>query len=1008
MRKLAGLLSLIALLGMAGSATLARASGSSPQFSFSTDESGATFTCALDGGTASACTSPKSYNNLSAGKQTVTITSAFTVPSAGSATTLVGDTAVEGTSDSNPSDQAQAWPYTASASGTAGAISFYVDTGNTAPALRLGLYSNSNGSPGTLLDSGTVSSPHSGAWNTATLSGGVAITSGTKYWLAALGTGGGTFTFRDRAGGTGCTTLVSSQTNLAALSTSFSPGESWQGYCPGSFYINGTNTGSPGSGSQPQFSFSTDESGATFTCALDGGTASACTSPKSYNNLSAGKQTVTITSAFTVPSAGSATTLVGDTAVEGTSDSNPSDQAQAWPYTASASGTAGAISFYVDTGNTAPALRLGLYSDSNGSPGTLLDSGTVSSPHSGAWNTATLSGGVAITSGTKYWLAALGTGGGTFTFRDRAGGTGCTTLVSSQTNLAALSTSFSPGESWQGYCPGSFYINGTNTGAAVAPPAPSSTGAPVVSGDTVDGQTLSTSNGSWSNSPKSYAYQWQECNGSGGSCANIGAATSSSYTLASGDVGDTVRAVVTASNAGGSGSANSGVSSVVSADPPPSGGGSGASQVGGPTPAGVTCSQTLSAGADVGSALSGASPGAVVCLNPGSWSAITLSGITPSSPGVTLAGAPGQTVSVPGFVLSGDSNLTVEGFSVTQDGPSDNGFALSGNISDVTIEYNTIENQATGNGIYSYPGSGGETANGVFILYNQIDNVGTGVEVDGDATESLNWTISHNVIGPNINYLDEADGSTGGHYIQIGGVTGATIDNNAFEGPQYYGTADTKSHLNVLHCFSFGPTACTNLTFDNNILWHVQTRAQSILITDYDLTNIQLENNLDVEDPVCEPDTANCPASPWFIEKAHGITLLNNTSANAPWSINLGTCGDGCISDPSGYNAQDNIATGPPQQGQENYGSFVCTSSCTAQNNVSQDNSATSWGSGSGDVINWKPNWQTTSWTPNDGSPWNPPPQGYYQPVTGGGVTSSMGWQGSICTATIRTNCIGP
>ena len=326
----------------------------------------------------------------------------------------------------------------------------------------------------------------------------------------------------------------------------------------------------------------------------------------------------------------------------------------------------------------------------------------------------------------------------------------------------------------------------------------------------------------------------------------------------------------------------------------------------------------------------------------------------------------------------------------------------------MTIEYNTIENQATGNGIYSYPGSGGETANGVFILYNQIDNVGTGVEVDGDATESLNWTISHNVIGPNINYLDEADGSTGGHYIQIGGVTGATIDNNAFEGPQYYGTADTKSHLNVLHCFSFGPTACTNLTFDNNILWHVQTRAQSILITDYDLTNIQLENNLDVEDPVCEPDTANCPASPWFIEKAHGITLLNNTSANAPWSINLGTCGDGCISDPSGYNAQDNIATGPPQQGQENYGSFVCTSSCTAQNNVSQDNSATSWGSGSGDVINWKPNWQTTSWTPNDGSPWNPPPQGYYQPVTGGGVTSSMGWQGSICTATIRTNCIGP
>jgi len=783
--------------------------------------------------------------------------------------------------------------------------------------------------------------------------------------------------------------------------------------------VAGSATLANASGSSPQFSFSTDESGAKFTCAVDGGTASACTSPKSYSNLSPGQHTVTITSAFTVPSAASATTLVGDGAVESTSDSNPSSQAQAWPYTASASGTAGAISFYVGTGNTARGLRLGLYSDSNGSPGTLLDSGSVSSPRSGAWNTAKLSGGVAITSGAKYWLAALGTGGGKFTFRDRAGGTGCTTLVSSQSNLTALPTSFSPGESWQGYCPGSFYVNGTATNAggstpsssgptatvtAPAPAAPTNSTAPTVTGQTVQGQTLTTTNGGWTGSPTSYTYKWQDCNSSGASCANISGATFTTYTLQASDVGSTIRSVVTGTNAGGSTPASSAPTGAVTSGA----GTANAGQVGAPTPSGVTCTQSLSAGADVGSALSSASPGAVVCLNSGGWSALTLSGITPSSPGVTLAAAPGSTVVVPGFSLSDDSNLTVEGFSITDTETSNSGIDLSGNISDVTLEYNTIENQANGYGIYSYPGPGGETANGVSILYNQIDKVGTGIEADGDATETLNWTISHNVIGPDINYLGEADGSTGGHYIQIGGVTGATIDNNAFEGPQYYGTADTESHLNVLHCFSFGPTACTNLTFDNNILWHVQTRAQSILITDYDLTNIQLENNLDVEDPACEPDTANCPASPWFIEKANGIKLLNNTSANAPWSINLGTCGDGCISNPSGYNAQDNIATGPPQQGQNNYGSFACNSSCLAQNNVSQDNSASTWGSGTGDVDNWTPNWQTTNWTPNAGSPWNPPPQGYYQPVTGGGVTASMGWQGSICTATIRTNCIGP
>ncbi len=36
-------------------------------------------------------------------------------------------------------------------------------------------------------------------------------------------------------------------------------------------------------------------------------------------------------------------------------------------------------------------------------------------------------------------------------------------------------------------------------------------------------------NGSWTESPTSYAYQWQACNSSGASCANLGGATSSSH-----------------------------------------------------------------------------------------------------------------------------------------------------------------------------------------------------------------------------------------------------------------------------------------------------------------------------------------------------------------------------------------------------------------------------------------------------------------------------------------------
>ncbi|HTW43619.1 MAG TPA: hypothetical protein VMD79_15035, partial [Solirubrobacteraceae bacterium] len=64
-------------------------------------------------------------------------------------------------------------------------------------------------------------------------------------------------------------------------------------------------------------------------------------------------------------------------------------------------------------------------------------------------------------------------------------------------------------------------------------------------------------------SPTSYAYQWQDCNTSGEGCTNIGGATSSTYKLTASDVGHTIRAVITATNAGGSTPATSAATSVV-------------------------------------------------------------------------------------------------------------------------------------------------------------------------------------------------------------------------------------------------------------------------------------------------------------------------------------------------------------------------------------------------------------------------------------------------------------
>jgi hypothetical protein len=91
----------------------------------------------------------------------------------------------------------------------------------------------------------------------------------------------------------------------------------------------------------------------------------------------------------------------------------------------------------------------------------------------------------------------------------------------------------------------------------VLPTAPQSVGGPVIAGTAQQGGTLSVSNGTWNNNPTGFSYAWEDCDGSGANCAAISGATASSYKLQASDVGGTVAAVVTASNAGGQTSATS-------------------------------------------------------------------------------------------------------------------------------------------------------------------------------------------------------------------------------------------------------------------------------------------------------------------------------------------------------------------------------------------------------------------------------------------------------------------
>jgi hypothetical protein len=85
---------------------------------------------------------------------------------------------------------------------------------------------------------------------------------------------------------------------------------------------------------------------------------------------------------------------------------------------------------------------------------------------------------------------------------------------------------------------------------------PKSTALPTIGGLLKNGQLLSVSNGSWTGSePIAYSYQWQLCGVLGNSCTNIAKATGSTFLLGLLDVGNTLRAIVTASNAAGSASA---------------------------------------------------------------------------------------------------------------------------------------------------------------------------------------------------------------------------------------------------------------------------------------------------------------------------------------------------------------------------------------------------------------------------------------------------------------------
>lgn len=118
-------------------------------------------------------------------------------------------------------------------------------------------------------------------------------------------------------------------------------------------------------------------------------------------------------------------------------DTNPAGTAEAFQYTATSDATVRAFHLYVDAGNTASCVVVGVYDDNAGEPRTLLAHGTITNAIAGAWNVAPISP-VSLQAGHRYWLAFLApTGEGAIAFRDQPDGTGGPTSLSAQSRLSA-------------------------------------------------------------------------------------------------------------------------------------------------------------------------------------------------------------------------------------------------------------------------------------------------------------------------------------------------------------------------------------------------------------------------------------------------------------------------------------------------------------------------------------------------------------------------------------------
>ena len=233
-------------------------------------------------------------------------------------------------------------------------------------------------------------------------------------------------------------------------------------------------------------------------------------------------------------------------------------------YTLASSSSVTKLSAYLQGGGSATSVRAVIYTDSSSQPSAFVavsQAVTIAAGQAAGWVDFPVSGSPALPAG-QYWLGLWASNTSALGYYDNSSNSG-------RYAPSTFSAGSNPPASWPGG--GSFDSLSYSLYATLGTPpsAPANTVLPAISGTATQGQVLSSTTGTWSNSPTGFAYQWRRCDSGGTGCADIAGATNSTYTLVAADVSGTVRVVVTATNAGGSAAATSTQTAAVASAPVP-------------------------------------------------------------------------------------------------------------------------------------------------------------------------------------------------------------------------------------------------------------------------------------------------------------------------------------------------------------------------------------------------------------------------------------------------------